>query len=598
MLARTLLACLATTTVTCGGGTITDATDDASLAREPDGGGAGAPDAGTGADGGGTDAPPPDAPPPPAPLPPLPPPAPAATPRFREAAACAPCHLADPGPAMRDAAGRDVSPSRLWPASMMALSARDPFWLAVFSAELAARPGARETIERACTRCHAPAGFVERERAGGHLGFDDVVAGTTPEAALAREGVTCTMCHQIAAAGLGTPASFSGGYEIGDERRIYGPHDTPLVAPMVAYVSYTPVASAHARESALCATCHTVITRAIAADGTPAGPPFVEQAPYLEWRNSDYDTEVPGRPLAESCQSCHMPTVDEDGAPIVTAISNFPWGLGARSPFGRHTFVGGNAYMLRVLAGETAWAGVDVAPGELLAAADATEATLPDAARLAITSATRQGDTLVVVVRVENRTGHKLPTGYPTRRVWLDLRVSDAGSGAVRFESGACDASGALVGGIGQRLDGPGVILPHRDVIQSPDEVQVWEAVPVDAGGAPTHLLLDAVGFAKDDRILPIGWSPAHPDAAATAPVGVAGDASFGGGVDEVTYRVPVPAGVPVRVDVTLRYQAVPPGAVEPLAGALTPAAVRFLGMVASAPPKPSVIATAGVDVP
>jgi hypothetical protein len=37
---------------------------------------------------------------------------------------------------------------------------------------------------------------------------------------------------------------------------------------------------------------------------------------------------------------------------------------------------------------------------------------------------------------------------------------------------------------------------------------------------------------------------------------------------------------------------------VEPLAGALTPAAVRFLGMVASAPPKPSVIATAGVDVP
>ena len=48
-------------------------------------------------------------------------------------------------------------------------------------------------------------------------------------------------------------------------------------------------------------------------------------------------------------------------------------------------------------------------------------------------------------VVVRNLTGHKLPTGYPSRRVWLHVTVRDA-AGAVVFESGAVEPTGAIAG--------------------------------------------------------------------------------------------------------------------------------------------------------
>ena len=60
-----------------------------------------------------------------------------------------------------------------------------------------------------------------------------------------------------------------------------------------------------------------------------------EQVPYVEWQQSAFrDTN--------SCQSCHMPVVNEDIA--LTQVLGQP-----RTGVSRHTFQGGNFFMLRML---------------------------------------------------------------------------------------------------------------------------------------------------------------------------------------------------------------------------------------------------------
>ena len=57
-----------------------------------------------------------------------------------------------------------------------------------------------------------------RIRGNAHQVFEKYIA-------LARDGVTCSLCHQIAPDNLGKPESFSGGFLVGEDREIYGPHD-------------------------------------------------------------------------------------------------------------------------------------------------------------------------------------------------------------------------------------------------------------------------------------------------------------------------------------------------------------------------------------
>jgi len=52
--------------------------------------------------------------------------------------------------------GEDVSIGVDWRTSMMANSARDPYWQASFRAEVLANPDYQEVIEDKCTTCHTP----------------------------------------------------------------------------------------------------------------------------------------------------------------------------------------------------------------------------------------------------------------------------------------------------------------------------------------------------------------------------------------------------------------------------------------------------------
>lgn len=524
----------------------------------------------------------------PPPLAPLAPVQSTETERFRTSEACAQCHLDGDAQIIRDAAGEDVSAVRLWRSSMMAFAARDPYYLAVFSEELAALPDAAAEVEQTCTRCHAPAGSLEHEQTGGHLTFDALTAGSTPEANLGRDGVACSMCHQIQDTFLGDVESFAGGFRVGYGREIYGPHQGVNTNPMNSFINFNPVYSAHVQRAELCATCHTVITPVRDAAGAPTGGDFLEQAPYLEWLNSNFGPMI-------TCQSCHLPTEGDDMLPLSLPIAKYPDNLGARQPFGQHRFVGGNAYMLGLLADNVAWTGSDVAPAELQAAAARGEEHLRGYIEVSIEGASLSGDLLDVTVRVQNHAGHKFPTGYPSRRAWIHLRA-ESGAGEALFESGAVDAAGALVDVTGRRLDPEGALMPHFEEITAPDQVQIYEAVAGDASNAPTHRALAAAKYLKDNRLLPDGWSPSGPWTEWTTPVGVGDDPTFAAGEDRVVYRVPGGAGVR-RLVVELLFQSVPPAALDHLAVVPTPAAVAFSDMARRRAPTPVVMAQASIDL-
>ncbi|HEX5061989.1 MAG TPA: hypothetical protein VFV99_21620 [Kofleriaceae bacterium] len=496
----------------------------------------------------------------PEPLAPLPPPAHVETERFRDAEACGQCHLvADDTPVLHDADGANVSPVLLWRSSLMANAARDPYYLAVVAEELARAPAKTADIEKLCTRCHGPAGSEELADSGSHVSFDELTAGTSPAATLARGGVTCTLCHQITSGSLDGDSAFAGKFAVGYQRKIFGAYSNPMTQPMMLIVNYEPTYGAHISSSALCGSCHTVILP------RPTGE-VVEQATYLEWRAS----ELPAK--NQPCQYCHVPAVDDAGRAISTPIASFPASLAPRQPIGRHTFVGGNSYILTLLADAIEWSGVGIDASELLASAARDDAHLATAARLTVTDSHREGGSIVATVRVENLTGHKLPTGYPSRRVWLHVTARNAGN--VVFESGNVATLTAQ---------------PHRDEITAPEQAQVWEATLVDAAGQPTHRALDARRYGKDDRILPKGFAPTSTDRARTAPVGVAGDASFVAGSDDVMYRFAAPAGTTIEIE--LLYQALRPEIVDAIEASATPAGSRFVDLARARPVTPIVIA-------
>ena len=462
---------------------------------------------------------------------------------FSGSGTCVLCHEG-----LRDEAGSDVSLTTAWRSTMMANAAKDPVWQAKVSSEVARFPMLQEVIEEKCVTCHMPMAKTQAEvdaqpiAAQGDGFFDP--AHTLHEAGI--EGVSCTLCHQIGDVGLGTMASFTGGYSVDTSteppvRQIFGPYEGPFGRPMQMHTGYVPVYGAHTEASELCATCHNLYTPYVDAEGNVLGE-FPEQTPYTEWENSSFGGSVP-------CQGCHMPQ-----AAGGVVISLMPGGLPPRQPFYQHWFVGGNALMLRILAD---WG------GELEVTADAAhfDATLARVvdqvgqrtASLTVDSLEREDGILTLTLKVTALTGHKFPTSFPSRRAWLHVTVTDAG-GAVIWESGARNADGAISGNAADA--DPAAFEPHYDVITQPDQVQIYEPIMGDNEGQVTYTLLRAAQYLKDNRVLPSGAEKA------TLPpeIGVygeaAGDANFLGGSDLVTYKMEIGGATgPFTVSAELLYE-------------------------------------------
>ncbi|MCA9686980.1 MAG: hypothetical protein KC457_32740, partial [Myxococcales bacterium] len=416
---------------------------------------------------------------------------------------------------MRDEADRPIAPHDLWRSTMMANAARDPFWHAMVESEMLATPAAADAIEAKCTRCHAPLLAAELELTNAGTPTMANLAGNDDHAALGLDGVSCTLCHQIEDQQLGTPDSYSGHWTVAGEGRIYGPHQQPFAMPMVMHTNMTPTPAAHILESATCATCHTLFTNALDPQGVATGSSLAEQTPYLEWRNSAFTTEGDQvGPQAASCQDCHAPKVSQDGVPVASRIArrpmgdDFPADLAQRSPFGRHLFVGGNVTMLGLIRDYAAILNPEGTDEAFAATIAATTTQLEQTtAQLSLGPLTREGDQLRVDATLTSLVGHKLPTGFPSRRVFLWVEVRDAGDKVV-FASGHFDGQGRLLDAGGEVLAAElagGPQLLHRDTVDAQDQVQIWQAIMADDQGDPTYRLLRGAVYLQDNRLLPPG---------------------------------------------------------------------------------------------
>lgn len=534
---------------------------------------------------------------------------------FTNAAKCGEaCHKTNGADMSFD--GKDISPGTQWRHSVMANSFNDPYWQAAVQDESETFPALSGFIEDTCTSCHAPMGRTHAHQANSNLDSDGYYRfDQAKNENHAREGVSCTLCHQIANINLGAEQSFSGKYIIADSsdadyKRIYGQYAGPVGNNMNMQTGHRPTEGPHVAESALCATCHTLYTPALDPEtGMPSGIDFLEQGPFLEWQNSDYATAVP----ATHCQDCHMP---EPAEGYQTAISlRPPHAPGDRTPYGQHSLLGGNAHLLEILRDYRTELGIDGATtadgfNEQIAL---TRTFLGSAATVFVSEPEQVGNQLNFAVEVTNETGHKLPSSYPSRRAWLHVTVKNGG-GNVIFESGKPDARGYISTDQArlkadcmskEKLDGFNSSLcyePHRDLIDDPSQVAIYETVLGDTHGTITHTLLLGAQYLKDNRIPPAGFTNARAETIEpqTIPSGVDGDSDFncvaaaeGCGADTVRYQVnTVGQAGPYSVEVSLLYQATQPGFVD---GMHTHGdrVNRFKVMYDAVPPSVEVLATA-----
>ncbi|MFN8641355.1 MAG: hypothetical protein U0802_06745 [Candidatus Binatia bacterium] len=450
-------------------------------------------------------------------------------------------------------AAHDIEPGPTWEGSLMGQAGRDPlFWASLDVANHDA-PG----IGDFCLRCHTPGAWLAgRSEPPGGSADGCGLLGNIDQPSADFDGVTCHLCHRMqpnptppggqqsiyrdngqlwlddgTCGGQGEPCRF-GPYDYA------GPGDTP--APHVwAYSSYLQSAD-------MCAACHNVTNPAfnLVVDGVDQGIRFPIERTHREWEQSAYGFPG-GVPTAEfrTCQGCHMP--DATVSPAYASsfqLNNHTGNMGV------HAFAGGNAWVPEVLRDEYPGLGIGVS---LDNSANAARAMLASAATVSVDvdGAVRPGQNLTAHVAVTNRSGHKLPTGYPEgRRMWLHLEARD-GNGALVFESGVYDASSGVL---------------TRDAQAKVYEAKqgVWNAsthaCETDDGTRDLfHFVLNNC-VALDNRIPPKGFTGGGD--LEIHPVGyVYPEAAPGvlSNTDVTTYTIPVPADVvaPVTITATLRYQ-------------------------------------------
>ena len=433
---------------------------------------------------------------------------------------------------MTDRDGNDVSIDNFWRSTMMANAARDPYWIASVRFETLLIPEISDDIEAKCATCHMPMAAVDLtlQNETPLILDDGLLVPDTPLHALAMDGVSCTVCHQIEETGLGTPDSFTGHFTVDPdlpmgERLSYTRFEVnqPDAQMMAGASGFVPAVGLHTQQAELCATCHTLYTPYFNADHELLGE-FPEQTPYLEWQNSALADTV-------DCQYCHMPKAA--GAVVTSTTGGTP-----RSPFSEHVYVGGNTYMMQIFQNF----GPDMnvtASNDHFADTElrTTEHLQQHAALLNIENTALQNEMLAIDLAIKVFTGHKLPTGFPSRRAWLHVTVTDA-NGHVIFESGEYQPDGRILDD--DHDTNPTQFEPHYETITQDDQVQIYESVAQDAEGTVTNKLLFAAGYIKDNRLLPFGFDRDHATDATSVRGVATEDSDFVGGGDRIRYQVAI----------------------------------------------------------
>lgn len=304
-----------------------------------------------------------------------------------------------------------IEPGQSYRATLMALSARDPVFRAAFQVARQDRPNLTEL----CLRCHAPSGWLNA-RSEGEL---DVLTNDD------LESVTCDVCHRM------VPAS---PLLIGSGQYTVSPNTAKRARRGVGPVGgHNVVQSDYQGSSEMCGVCHSLFNPAERAHGAEAQQLegyYYEQRTYEEWRDSVFFEQN------MQCIDCHMKRVTGAAARDDEVYSDLA----------SHTIVGSNDFAVKAvrLLNPTLPIGIEAAH-----VSDAVEEHLHRAAELQIRSApvaTESGASYEVEVRLTNKTGHKLPTGYPEgRRVYLEVSLQLDGQASVILTGAWNQESGTLV---------------------------------------------------------------------------------------------------------------------------------------------------------
>jgi hypothetical protein len=268
-----------------------------------------------------------------------------------------------------------------------------------------------------------------------------------------------------------------------------------------------------------------------------------------------------------------------------------------RSPFWKHSFVGGNVYMLNMLKDNISTLGLTATAENFDSTIARAEENLTEKAIDLFITTTYENDSLNVFVKLENKTGHKIPSGIPFRRMWIHLKVTDLSNNII-FESGEWNAQGEING-----LDSD--YEPHYDLITNENEIQIYEGVMVDVDQAVTYTLLRASSYIKDNRIPPKGFLTTHPSYDTTAIYGSAvSDTDFnkenlteGTGSDIINYRIPATNETTYKVFAEVCFQAIKPRVVEQFASINEPDITQFVGMYNALPNVPFIMKSDSLNV-
>ena len=505
---------------------------------------------------------------------------------FPTASVCEGCHGFDPQMnAYVDNEGNDINIFDDWGTTMMANSAKDPFWRAKVSHEILVNPNHSLDLQTKCTSCHAPNGHATATLRGAvHYTVNEMLGDS-----IALDGVNCATCHKISPEGLGE--TFSGVMNFDTNRVVYGPYEFPFAAPMADFVGFEPLFSDHVHDAGMCASCHTLVTNSVDLDGNYTGDSFVEQATYHEWLNSSYNTPSPI--TSTTCQNCHMPSINDS----VVIASNLLF-LQGRSPFAMHDLVGANTFMLELMKNYKEDLGINASDEAYDETIQKTmEMLQQQSVDIKLDVGQTDQDTAFFSLEIKNKAGHKFPSGYPSRRAFIEFVVISE-LGDTLFASGLLQPDFEVVGQDEEKED-------HYNIITQEDQVQIYELVLGDVNGDFTTVLERSHTALKDNRLPPLGFTTLHEVYDTTRIYGNAltdSDFNFengveGSGADVIHYHIPMEgySGL-ASVSAKVFYQALPPKWMAPMFAESTPEIDAFRDMFYATDNTPVLVASENLD--
>lgn len=529
----------------------------------------------------------------------------------------------------------NVSMYSEWRASPMGLAGRDPIFFSQLQSETNRLPKLTACVENTCLHCHGVMGqrqfAMDTQKAdapcknlfavapppqvpfGDPFRLDMVTRYQTADdqrgyGNLARDGISCLVCHRIDTTALGKDSSFTGNWVAGPSDKIFGPFDNVAVDPMKNAIGNTPTPGNQIKNSDLCSTCHNILLPVLDNDGkphpvkVPGGGTVTstyEQTTHLEWTNSVFARGATFR----SCQDCHMPghykslslagtqiaNIESDAfAPTTHRLPDDAITLTPRENYLRHSLHGLNVFLnemfqqFPMLLGlrQIDYMGASTTQPALITGAESMlRMARHESADIAIRGIHRAGDELVVNVLVTNKTGHYLPSGVGFRRLFIEFDAEDANGGLI-WASGRTDSLGFLLDGVSDRRlpTENGVAQrdyqPHYQDITKGNQVQIYQELIKDSAGYLTTSFLRRVHPVKDNRLRPRGFDPKvflNSSSPYIRLLGeVEGEAAHDPyytdptrtGADEVRYDIHLsPADIAriVRVRATLYSQSIPP---------------------------------------